>query len=186
MLSVLIQGAEIGEPQARQLLGAMLFSGDDVYKKVGVLSGGERHRLGLCRLFASRANTVILDEPTNHLDMLSVARLIAALQDYAGTILFVSHDREFIDELCTHILVMLGEGRSALFHGKLADYQRLATNTGFPDILQAHLQANVPSQVGAINVANRHRRPTSVRNRGMLQPKLVACRSKSKRKPISY
>jgi ATP-binding cassette subfamily F protein 3 len=129
----------MGEPQARSLLGAMLFRGDDVYKDVRVLSGGERHRLGLCKLFVSKANVILLDEPTNHLDMSSVSVLIEGLNQYQGSILFVSHDRDFIDELCTHVLVMLKDGRSAIFHGKLADYQRLAAQTGFPDILTVHL-----------------------------------------------
>jgi ATP-binding cassette subfamily F protein 3 len=87
----------------RSILGAFLFSGEDVDKKVAVLSGGERTRLALCRLLLSPSNVLILDEPTNHLDIQSKQVLKKALQQYKGTFLIVSHDREFLDGLTNRI-----------------------------------------------------------------------------------
>lgn len=133
--NILDARADLGEKEARQLLGSFLFSGDAVYKPVKVLSGGEKARVGLCKAIAQPSNLLILDEPTNHLDMSSVEILIESFRVYSGSLLFVSHDRTFIDELATHIFVMLPDGRSALFHGKLADYQQLAAAQGFPNVL---------------------------------------------------
>jgi ATP-binding cassette subfamily F protein 3 len=127
--------AELGEREARQILGSFLFSAENVYKKVKVLSGGEKARVGLCRAMIEPSNLLLLDEPTNHLDMSSVEVLIQGLEVYSGSILFVSHDRNFIEALATHIFVMLPDGRSALFHGKLEDYQRMAATQHFPNVL---------------------------------------------------
>ena len=135
MYNVLQASAETSEREARSLLGSLLFRGEDVFKKVGVLSGGEKARVGLAKLLAQRANFLVMDEPTNHLDLSSVEILVEALQEYAGTLLFVSHDRNFIDAVCTHVFVMLPDGRSQVFVGKLEDYQRLAKVSGFPDVL---------------------------------------------------
>lgn len=133
--NVLNTRPDMGEREGRQILGSFLFSGDDVFKAVKVLSGGEKARVALCRSLLLQSNLLLLDEPTNHLDMSSVEVLIEGLAAYTGSILFVSHDRTFIEALATHIFVMLPDGRSALFHGKLQDYQRLAAQQGFPDVL---------------------------------------------------
>jgi ATP-binding cassette subfamily F protein 3 len=133
--NVLSTRADLGDKEARQILGSFLFSGDDVFKTVKVLSGGEKARVALCRSLLLQSNLLVLDEPTNHLDMSSVEVLIEGLEAYTGTLLFVSHDRTFIEALATHIFVMLPDGRSALFHGKLEDYKRLAAQQGFPDVL---------------------------------------------------
>lgn len=134
--AVLKASAKIGEREARQILGAFLFHGDDVFKQVGVLSGGEKSRVGLARVLATEANFLILDEPTNHLDMSSVEMLAEALDAYPGTALFVSHDRSFIDEIATHVFAMLPTGQHMLFEGDLSDYERLAAVAGFPNVLQ--------------------------------------------------
>ncbi len=93
------------KPQSyvRSVLGAFLFSGDDVEKKIGVLSGGERARVALARLLLKPANLMVMDEPTNHLDLDSSEALIEALEGYDGTLIFVSHNRSFLDALATHI-----------------------------------------------------------------------------------
>lgn len=90
--------------EARSALGAFLFSGDDVFKTVDMLSGGERVRLALCKLFKKKPNFLILDEPTNHMDILGKETLESMLQDYSGTLLFVSHDRYFVKKVAHHIL----------------------------------------------------------------------------------
>lgn len=125
----------IAERTARSLLGNFAFSGDDVHKPFQVLSGGEKSRVGLCSLLLQGANFIVLDEPTNHLDMSTAEILAQALDDYEGTALFVSHDRTFIDEVCTHVFVMTKDGKFAMFEGNIADYQRLAEVSGFPNIL---------------------------------------------------
>ena len=96
--------------QARSALGAFLFSGDDVFKTVDMLSGGERVRLALCKIFGKKPNFLILDEPTNHMDILSKEVLEDILSDYEGTLIFVSHDRYFIKKVAQQILSFEGGG----------------------------------------------------------------------------
>jgi ATP-binding cassette subfamily F protein 3 len=101
------------EVEVRNFLGGFLFRGDEVYRKVGTLSGGERTRLGLARLIWSGPNLIFLDEPTNHLDIASRESLEAALRAYDGTLVVVSHDRYFLDAVATQILwIDAGEARS--------------------------------------------------------------------------
>ena len=94
----------IPETALRSLLGCFLFSGDDVFKPLGVLSGGERNRYALARILVSPSNFLLLDEPTNHLDMRAKDVLLEAISGYSGTVVFVSHDRYFIDRLATRVL----------------------------------------------------------------------------------
>jgi ATP-binding cassette subfamily F protein 3 len=97
-------------PKLRNLLGAFLFSGDDIYKPVSVLSGGEKSRLALLTLLLTPVNLLVLDEPTNHLDLHSKDVLLDALNNYSGTLVFVSHDRYFIEQLGTRVLELLPRG----------------------------------------------------------------------------
>ena len=103
-------------PMIRNILGGFLFSGDDIYKRAGVLSGGERTRLAVARMLLRPANTLLLDEPTNHLDLDSKDVLLEALADFGGTLIFVSHDRYFVDKLATKI-VSVGHGGLEVYPG---------------------------------------------------------------------
>ena len=109
------------ETELRSLLGCFLFSEDDVFKKIGVLSGGERGRYALLRLLLHPANFLLLDEPTNHLDMRAKDVLLEALMKYTGTVVFVSHDRYFIDKLATRVFEV-GDGKVEIFPGNYEDY----------------------------------------------------------------
>jgi ATP-binding cassette subfamily F protein 3 len=109
-------------PKARDMAGAFLFHGDDVYKSLNVLSGGEKSRLALLKMFLKPMNLLILDEPTNHLDMYSKDILLEALQKYQGTVIFVSHDRAFMEALSTKTLELMPDAASRLFYGNYAYY----------------------------------------------------------------
>ena len=111
----LLQSIEAAAPPTppvplRTLLGCFLFTGDDVFKEVRVLSGGERARLKIARMLLQPGNVLVLDEPTNHLDLHSQGVLLQALQDFGGTVIFVSHDRQFVRELATAVL-QIADGR---------------------------------------------------------------------------
>src|SRR5882672_8451715 len=108
-------------PMIRNILGGFLFSGDDVYKHVRVLSGGERTRLAVARMLLRPSNTLLLDEPTNHLDLDSKEVLLDALVDYGGTLLFVSHDRYFVERLATKI-IEVGSGTAITFPGTYKEF----------------------------------------------------------------
>ncbi len=103
-------------PSIRNILGGFLFEGDDVHKKAGVLSGGERTRLAVARMLLRPANTLLLDEPTNHLDLDSKDVLLDALEDFGGTLILVSHDRYFVDKLATKI-IEIGGGHALIYPG---------------------------------------------------------------------
>src|SRR5688500_2606661 len=108
-------------PAIRTILGGFLFSGDDVYKKAAVLSGGERTRLAVARMLLRPSNTLLLDEPTNHLDLDSKDVLLDALEDYGGTLIFVSHDRYFVEKLATKI-IEIGHGEAMVYPGTYAEF----------------------------------------------------------------
>ena len=109
------------QTELRSLLGCFLFSEDDVFKKLGVLSGGERGRYALLRLLLHPANFLLLDEPTNHLDLRAKDVLLGALMEYTGTVVFVSHDRYFIDNLATRVFE-IGDGKVEIYPGNYEDY----------------------------------------------------------------
>jgi ATP-binding cassette subfamily F protein 3 len=119
-------------PKLRDMLGAFLFRGDDVYKSISVLSGGERSRLALLKMLLKPLNLLILDEPTNHLDLNSKDILLDALSNFSGTIIFVSHDRSFMEALSTKTLELASGNppRARLFYGNYAYYlDRIASET---------------------------------------------------------
>jgi ATP-binding cassette subfamily F protein 3 len=108
-------------PAIRNILGGFLFTGDDIYKRVEVLSGGERTRLAVARMLLIPSNTLLLDEPTNHLDLDSKDILLEALEDYGGTLIFVSHDRYFVEKLASKI-VEVGHGDAVMFPGTYPEF----------------------------------------------------------------
>ena len=108
-------------PHIRNILGGFLFSGDDVDKPVRVLSGGERTRLAVARMLLRPSNTLLLDEPTNHLDLDSKDVLLEALEDFGGTLIFVSHDRYFVDKLATKV-VDIGHGDALIYPGNYEEF----------------------------------------------------------------
>ena len=110
-----------GNTELRSILGCFLFSEDDVFKRIGVLSGGERNRYALARMLMMPGNFLLLDEPTNHLDMRAKDVLLTALQEYSGTVVFVSHDRYFIDKLATRVFEV-ADGAVHVFPGNYEDY----------------------------------------------------------------
>jgi ATP-binding cassette subfamily F protein 3 len=114
---VMQSGSPVGMvPMIRNILGGFLFPGDDIYKKAGVLSGGERTRLAVARMLLRPANVLLLDEPTNHLDLDSKDVLLEALEDFGGTLIFVSHDRYFVDKLANKI-ISVGHGSIETYPG---------------------------------------------------------------------
>jgi ATP-binding cassette subfamily F protein 3 len=108
-------------PSIRNILGGFLFSGDDVDKPVRVLSGGERTRLAVARMLLRPSNTLLLDEPTNHLDLDSKDVLLEALEDFGGTLIFVSHDRYFVDKLATKV-IEIGGGHALIYPGSYEEF----------------------------------------------------------------
>ncbi|HEY2496940.1 MAG TPA: ABC-F family ATP-binding cassette domain-containing protein [Candidatus Angelobacter sp.] len=122
MLDDLFQAAPRStQTELRSLLGCFLFSEDDVFKTIGVLSGGERNRYALARMLLHPSNFLLLDEPTNHLDLRAKDVLLDSLQKFTGTVVFVSHDRYFIDKLATRVFE-IGDGRVEVFPGNYEDY----------------------------------------------------------------
>jgi ATP-binding cassette subfamily F protein 3 len=107
--------------ELRSILGCFLFSEDDVFKQIGVLSGGERNRYALARMLMVPSNFMLLDEPTNHLDMRAKDVLLTALQEYHGTVVFVSHDRYFLDKLATRV-IEVEDGKVRVYPGNYEDY----------------------------------------------------------------
>jgi ATPase subunit of ABC transporter with duplicated ATPase domains len=106
----------------RAVLGRLLFGADDVRKPVKILSGGEKHRMSFGRLMLGRHNIMLMDEPTNHLDMESIESLQVALEKYPGTLLFVSHDRQFVSGIATRVIELKGDGQVIDFHGTYDEY----------------------------------------------------------------
>ena len=134
------------QTELRSLLGCFLFSEDEVFKKIGVLSGGERNRYALARMLLAPSNFLLLDEPTNHLDMQAKDVLLDALRRYTGTVVFVSHDRYFIDNLADRIFE-IEDGHVHVFPGNYEDY--LWRKQGGPEQAAARMAAHTPEPEAA-------------------------------------
>src|SRR5437867_2359264 len=128
------------QTELRSLLGCFLFSADEVFKRIGVLSGGERNRYALLRMLLHPANFLLLDEPTNHLDMRAKDVLLEALSKYTGTVVFVSHDRYFIDKLATRVFE-IGGGHVDVYPGNYEDF--MWRKQGGAEKLQEEVTASV-------------------------------------------
>ncbi len=154
------------QTQLRTLLGSFLFSDDDVFKRIGVLSGGERNRYALARMLLRPANFLLLDEPTNHLDLQAKDVLLEALRKFTGTVVFVSHDRYFIDKLATRVFE-IEAGKLQDYPGNYEDYlwqkQRPAVepapSNGKADVSQPRLPGSEGERVGRAKRSN----PISIR-----------------------
>jgi ATP-binding cassette subfamily F protein 3 len=136
--------------ELRTLLGCFLFSDDDVFKKIGVLSGGERNRYALARMLLAPSNFLLLDEPTNHLDMRAKDVLLDSLRKYSGTVVFVSHDRYFIDNLADRIFE-IEDGHVHVYPGNYEDY--LWRKAGGPEQIQAATAAAREPELEPVAVA---------------------------------
>jgi ATPase subunit of ABC transporter with duplicated ATPase domains len=111
------------EVSSRSYVARFNFTGDSQMKKVGVLSGGERNRVHLAKMLKSGANVLMLDEPTNDLDVNTLRALEEALLNFAGCALVISHDRWFLDRICTHIMAFEGDSNVVFFEGNFHDYE---------------------------------------------------------------
>ena len=153
-------------PKLRDMLGAFLFRGDDVYKSVTVLSGGEKSRLALLKMFLKPMNLLILDEPTNHLDLYSKDILLDALKKFAGTIIFVSHDRAFMEELSTKTLELTpgtdnAPAKAKLFYGNYAYYLDSKANADHRETESSQtskIKSFIPDDTKQNNVTNIEKR----------------------------
>lgn len=143
------------QTELRSLLGCFLFSEDDVFKTIGVLSGGERNRYALARMLLHPSNFLLLDEPTNHLDLRAKDVLLDALQKFSGTVVFVSHDRYFIDKLATRV-IEIGDGRVEVFPGNYEDYLLRKEGKADPFAGVETPATIAPSQAVSANSNNHH------------------------------
>ncbi|HUP04129.1 MAG TPA: ABC-F family ATP-binding cassette domain-containing protein [Bryobacteraceae bacterium] len=171
--------------ELRAILGCFLFSEDDVFKTIGVLSGGERNRYALARMLMQPSNFLLLDEPTNHLDMRAKDVLLQSLQDYTGTVVFVSHDRYFIDKLATRVFEV-EDGRVHVFPGNYEDYlwrksgggNMAAPQTPAQTAREAQPAAKPEKRVNPLKVQRMRERLGSIEEKvGQLEAGIADCES---------
>jgi len=169
----------IPEQEVRSLLGAFLFSGDDVHKKVKVLSGGEKSRLALTKILLSPPNFLLMDEPTNHLDIPSCEVLEEGLKKFTGTLVLITHDRRLMNAICTSILE-INNGRTEHFIGNYDDYQykkKLMSEAAFPDVpTQPELRARSESDSAAPKESRKDRKRREAQGRIILYKKQAPIR----------
>src|SRR6185312_8453003 len=143
--------------ELRSLLGCFMFSGDDVFKPLGVLSGGERNRYAMAKMLVSPANMLLLDEPTNHLDLRAKDVLLDAIRNFSGTVLFVSHDRYFIDGLATRVFEV-EDKRVHIYPGNYEDY--LWRKQGGPEkVIASMTPVPVPEPVAVVEAPSKVETP---------------------------
>ena len=160
------------DSELRSLLGCFLFSDDDVFKKIGVLSGGERNRFALAKILLAPSNFLLLDEPTNHLDMRAKEVLLEALRTYTGTVVFVSHDRYFIDNLATRVFE-IEDGHVHVYPGNYEDY--LWRKSGGGTVAAAPVAPPPPTQNRESNRADKRVNPMKLKK---LQDQLTQTESR--------
>ena len=158
------QNQNLLRTQVRTILGSFLFSGDDVEKKVGILSGGERSRLSLARMLASPASLLLLDEPTNHLDIRSREVLSAALADYEGTLCVISHDRYFLDGFIDRVWEV-NNGFVKEYVGNYSAYENLKIEEFEIELLKPKAAGKTPSASPYLQDRDRKRLEAEERNR---------------------
>jgi ATP-binding cassette subfamily F protein 3 len=164
MLDEIMADFGLGEERARTLLGSFLFSGDDVYKVIGALSGGEKARLALLKLMMTGANFLILDEPTNHLDIPAKEAVEEAILAFPGTFLTVSHDRYFLDKVADRV-IELSEGNLADYVGNYSYYRdKKAANP-----VKAPAKAEKPAAKAAENMSAGTAKPRKVDNTRLIE-----------------
>lgn len=152
------------ETELRTVLGCFLFSGDDVFKKIKVLSGGEKSRVALAKVLLSQANFLLLDEPTNHLDMQSVNILIQALQQYEGSYIVVSHDRYFVESIANKIWY-IEDHQIKEYPGTYAEYERWVEERGLQSaVSEKATVSSAPPQVKSNQAANNNNKPANSKN----------------------
>jgi ATP-binding cassette, subfamily F, member 3 len=144
--------------ELRSLLGCFMFSGDDVFKKLGVLSGGERNRYAMAKMLVSPSNFLLLDEPTNHLDLRAKDVLLDAIRNFTGTVLFVSHDRYFIDGLATRVFEV-EDRRLHIYPGNYEDY--LWRKQGGPEKVTEQITNSLPP-APAVVISTEVEKPASL------------------------
>jgi len=155
------ENPSLSAEQVRSRLGAFLFSGDDVFKQCADLSGGQRNRLMLCKLVLGESDVLVMDEPTNHLDIASREMLEAALEDYAGTIIVVSHDRYFLDRIVDKMLVVGTDELGARCLGKTEFVGMKPVYSYYASLVQKRVEARQQEQASGAP-ARRKRRPAAV------------------------
>ncbi len=172
----IIDGAAQGEmrTKVRSLLGAFLFSGDAVYKKVKVLSGGEKSRLAMAKLLLEPANLLVLDEPTNHLDMRSKDVLKQALMAYEGSLLVVSHDREFLEGLTTKVVEFRGGGLKE-YSGDVYEYLKSRQIESLRELEASAKQRQSSEQPKTTNQKDREQRKNKEKEQRRLQRLVQEC-----------
>lgn len=166
VLSELLTDPTMTENRARKLLGRFLFPGDDVFKSIASLSGGERARLALLKLLLSGANFLILDEPTNHLDIASQESIEQGLTNYSGTFLIISHDRYFIDQIADHLWI-LEDGHLITFEGNYSDYEAFKKRPIPPPLREKKIpesSSDSGKSTKNINNADKRKMTTQLRN----------------------
>jgi ATP-binding cassette subfamily F protein 3 len=156
------------EQELRTVLGCFLFSEDDVFKRISVLSGGERNRYALARMLMMPSNFLLLDEPTNHLDLRAKDVLLNALQEFTGTVVFVSHDRYFIDKLATRIFEV-ADGKVSVYPGNYEDYLWKKAQPAVVEEPQAETAPPVAAVAASSGAAGPQKRVNPIKLRQMQQ-----------------